>query len=97
MDKRPPFGWFSHCSVLRLVTVSFVTGLASNAAVAQQAANGKTPQQKTAVSEIHWAAGTGDVKIVETLLKQHPDLVSSKDEVLGETPFTQRRLADTRT
>ena len=36
---------------------------------------------------IHDAARSGDVKTVETLLKEHPDLVSSKEEKYGQTPL----------
>jgi hypothetical protein len=36
---------------------------------------------------IHDAARDGDVKKVEALLKEHPDLVSSKDEKYGQTPL----------
>jgi hypothetical protein len=36
---------------------------------------------------IHEAARSGDVKTVETLLKAHPDLVSSKEEKFGQTPL----------
>ena len=36
---------------------------------------------------IHEAARNGDIKTVETLLKEHPDLVSSKEEKYGQTPL----------
>jgi ankyrin repeat protein len=36
---------------------------------------------------IHEAARDGDLKTVESLLKDHPDLVSSKDEKYGQTPL----------
>ncbi|MGA2890417.1 MAG: ankyrin repeat domain-containing protein [Terracidiphilus sp.] len=36
---------------------------------------------------IHEAARDGDVKKVELLLKDHPDLVASKDEKYGQTPL----------
>ena len=36
---------------------------------------------------IHDAARNGDIKTVEALLKEHPDLVSSKDEKYGQTPL----------
>ncbi|MGA2851373.1 MAG: ankyrin repeat domain-containing protein [Terracidiphilus sp.] len=36
---------------------------------------------------IHEAARSGDIKTVEALLKEHPDLVSSKEEKYGQTPL----------
>jgi ankyrin repeat protein len=36
---------------------------------------------------IHDAARDGDLKKVETLIKEHPDLVASNDEKYGQTPL----------
>jgi hypothetical protein len=36
---------------------------------------------------IHEAARNGDIKTVEAMLKDHPDLVSSKEEKYGQTPL----------
>ena len=36
---------------------------------------------------IHDATRNGDIKTVESLLKEHPDLVSSKEEKYGQTPL----------
>jgi hypothetical protein len=36
---------------------------------------------------IHEAARNGEIKTVEALLKEHPDLVSSKEEKYGQTPL----------
>ncbi|MGA9669286.1 MAG: ankyrin repeat domain-containing protein [Terracidiphilus sp.] len=43
---------------------------------------------------IHAAARDGDLKTVESLLKEHPDLVSSKDEKYGQTPLHIAAFSD---
>jgi hypothetical protein len=43
---------------------------------------------------IHDAARDGDVKKVELLLKEHPDLVSSKDEKYGQAPLHVAAFSD---
>jgi len=43
---------------------------------------------------IHEAARSGDIKTVAALLKEHPDLVSSKEEKYGQTPLHIAAFSD---
>ena len=90
------FSWLSRRSVFRLVVITLITLVWSD-----YTAHGRNRGSTTTGdagggdvrdSELHDAAGNGDLEKVKTLLQDHPGLVSSKDKN-GSTPLHYAMLA----